>query len=147
MTGPVLGLDLGSRRIGLAISDAEASIAFPSGHLVRHGLARDLEALRALAEERGVSCIVIGLPLHMSGRSGDAAEAARAFARALAEATALPVETMDERWTTVEAERALRDAPHGRRVRKKEVVDAMAATLILRTYLEARRARATRDEA
>jgi putative Holliday junction resolvase len=139
MTGPVLGLDLGGRRIGLAISDAEATIAFPAGHLVRHGLTRDLEALRALAVEREVSCIVVGLPLHMDGRSGEAAQAARAFASALAEATALPVEMLDERWTTVEAERALRDAPRRRRARKKEVIDAMAATLILRTYLEARR--------
>jgi putative Holliday junction resolvase len=119
MTGPVLGLDLGGRRIGLAISDAEATIAFPAGHLVRHGLTRDLEALRALAVEREVSCIVVGLPLHMDGRSGEAAQAARAFASALAEATAL--------------------APRRRRARKKEVIDAMAATLILRTYLEARR--------
>jgi putative Holliday junction resolvase len=140
MTGPVLALDFGTRRIGLAISDAEATIAFPAGHLVRRGLARDLEALRALAVERGVSCIVVGLPLHMDGRSGAAAEAARAFARSLAQATALPVDTLDERWTTAEAERALRHAPRRRRDRKKEVIDAMAATLILRTYLEARRA-------
>ena len=147
MTGPILGLDLGTRRMGLAISDSEASIAFPAGFLPRSGLARDLEALCALAEERAVSRIVVGLPLHLNGRSGQAAQAARDFARALAEATALPVETLDERWTSVEAERALREAPRGKRQRRKEVVDAMAATLILRTYLEARRARATRDEA
>jgi putative Holliday junction resolvase len=146
MTGPILGLDLGTRRMGLAISDPEASIAFPAGFLPRSGLARDLEALCALAEERAVSRIVVGLPLHLNGRSGQAAQAARDFARALAEATALPVETLDERWTSVEAERALREAPRGVRQRRKEVVDAMAATLILRTYLEIQRRRAARGD-
>jgi len=141
MSGPVLGLDLGSRRIGLAISDAAGSIAFPAGHLVRTSLERDLAALRSLARERGVSCIVIGLPLHMDGRRGEAAEAARRFAAALAEATALPTELLDERWTTREAERALRDAPRGRRAQRKQIVDSLAATLILRTYLEARQSR------
>lgn len=144
MTGPILGLDLGARRMGLAISDPEASIAFPAGFLPRSGLARDLEALRALVEERAVSRIVVGLPLHLNGRSGQGAQAAREFARALAEATALPVETLDERWTSAEAERALRGAPRAKRQRRKEVVDAMAATLILRTYLEIQRGRASR---
>ena len=146
MTGPILGLDLGTRRMGLAISDSEASIAFPAGFLPRNGLARDLEALCALAAERAVSRIVIGLPLHLNGSSGQAAQAARDFARALAEATALPVETLDERWTSVEAERALREAPRGKRQRRKEVMDAMAATLILRTYLEIQRGRAARGD-
>jgi putative Holliday junction resolvase len=146
MTGPILGLDLGTRRMGLAISDPEASIAFPAGFLLRKGLARDLEALCALAAQRDVSRIVIGLPLHLNGSSGQAAQAARDFARALADATALPVETLDERWTSVEAERALRDAPRGKRRRRKEVVDAMAATLILRTYLEIQHGRAPRGD-
>ena len=89
---------------------------------------------------------MVGLPLHLNGRSGQAAQAARDFARALAEATALPVETLDERWTSVEAERALREAPRGKRQHRKEVVDAMAATLILRTYLEIQRGRAPRGD-
>ena len=135
MSGPVLGLDLGSRRIGLAISDPETAIAFPAGTLERRGLEKDLAALLALTRERGVSRIVLGLPLHLDGRAGRAAEAAQAFADALREATSLPVDMMDERWTTVEAERALREAPSGRRRRRKQVVDAMAATLLLRTYL------------
>ncbi|HEY5657509.1 MAG TPA: Holliday junction resolvase RuvX [Myxococcota bacterium] len=146
MTGPILGLDLGTRRMGLAISDPETGIALPVGYLPRHGLARDLEALRALVAERAVSRIVVGLPLHLTGSSGPGAQAAREFARALAEATALPVETLDERWTSVEAERALREAPARKRRRRKEVVDAMAATLILRTYLESRHHRTPRGE-
>jgi putative pre-16S rRNA nuclease len=137
--GPVLGLDLGARRIGLALSDSEAAIAFPAGHLERSGLARDLTALRALADERGVTRIVVGLPLHLDGRAGTGAEAARAFARALGEATGRPVELIDERWTTAEAERALAHAPRGRR-RRKGRVDAVAATLLLRTWLERERA-------
>ncbi|MDH3519184.1 MAG: Holliday junction resolvase RuvX [Myxococcales bacterium] len=146
MTGPVLGLDLGTRRIGLAVSDLAGSIAFPAGHLARRDLAHDLEALRALAAERGISRIVVGLPLHLDGRSGEAAQAARTFARALEAAIGLPVDLFDERWTSVEAERALRGAPRRRRARRKDVLDAMAATLMLRTYLETRRAPVAPEE-
>jgi putative Holliday junction resolvase len=136
MWGPVLGLDFGARRIGLAVSNPEATLAFPAGTLERAGLDRDLAALRCLAEERGVARIVVGLPLHMDGRSGAGADAARAFAEALAGATALPVELLDERWTTSQAERDLRGAPRARRRRRKDIVDSMAATILLRTYLE-----------
>jgi len=136
--GCVLGLDYGSRRIGLAVSDEAGLIAFPAGALVRTGLQRDLVALAALIAERGVTKVVVGLPLHMSGRGGPEAEAARAFARALGEATQLPVDLLDERWTTREAERALRDAP-GRRKRSRGSVDSVAATLLLRSYLERER--------
>jgi putative Holliday junction resolvase len=136
MWGPVLGLDFGARRIGLAVSNPEATLAFPAGTLERAGLDRDLAALRSLIEERGVTRVVVGLPLHMDGRSGVGADAARAFARALAGATSLPVELLDERWTTSEAERALREAPSARRRGRKQIIDSMAATLLLRTYLE-----------
>ena len=135
MDGPLLGLDLGARRIGLAISDADASIAFPIGALTSRGRAKDLEALDALIRERGVKAIVVGLPLHLDGHSGPEAESARRFAAALAEATQLPVELVDERWTSAEAQRTLRDAPRSRR-REKSNVDALAATLILRSYLD-----------
>ena len=112
MTAPptrILGLDLGSKRVGLAVSDADARIAFPAGVLARRGRKADLAALRALCAEREVAEIVVGLPIHLSGRKGPAAVAAAAFARALAEATGLPVALQDERWTTREAERALGD--------------------------------------
>jgi putative Holliday junction resolvase len=142
MEGPVLGIDLGSRRIGLAISDPDRRIAFPAGHLERTGLQRDLEALKALVCERGVRRIVVGLPLRLDGRESTGARAAREFASAVGEATSLPVELVDERLTTVEAERALREAPRSKRRERKQVVDAMAATLLLRGWLEAR---ATRD--
>jgi putative Holliday junction resolvase len=83
---------------------------------------------------------VVGLPLHMSGRPGPEAEAARAFAAALARALDLPVETLDERWSSVEAERTLRETGQSRRKRRSGETDTLAATLLLRTFLE-RRAR------
>jgi putative Holliday junction resolvase len=134
----VLGLDLGSRRIGLAISDPGTGIALPAGHLDRRGLAEDLAALGRLASERAVGRVVVGLPLHLDGRSGTGAEAARRFAAALHAATGLPVDLLDERWTSVQAERALRETSPRRRRRRKGDVDASAAALLLRTWLERR---------
>jgi putative Holliday junction resolvase len=136
MTGPVLGLDLGARRIGLALSDDAGKIAFPAGYLDRSGLERDLQALLELIQERRVTQVVVGLPLHLDGGVGVGARAARQFADALARATDRPVELVDERLTTVEAERALQGAPRSKRRKRKEVIDSMAATLLLRTYLE-----------
>jgi len=136
MTGPVLALDLGARRIGLAVSDPEARIAFPVGYLERRGLDADLASIADLVRERGVSRIVVGLPLRLAGGEGTGAQAARRFARALVEATGLPVELLDERLTTAEAERALQEAPARTRRSRKQVIDAMAASLLLRSYLE-----------
>jgi putative Holliday junction resolvase len=133
----ILGIDLGAKRIGLAISDEDARIAFPSGTLERKSEKQALAALAALVRERGVARAVVGLPLHMSGRAGPEAEAARAFAASLAGAAGIPVDTLDERWTSVAAERSLREG--GRRTierRGKGVVDEVAATLLLSTYLE-----------
>jgi putative Holliday junction resolvase len=137
--GCVLGLDYGSRRIGLAVSDEAGVFAFPAGSLERKGLQADLAALGALIAERRVTHIVVGLPLHLTGRSGPEAEAARAFARALGEASGLPVDLLDERWTSREAERSLAEAP-ARHKRDKGSVDSVAATLLLRTWLERERA-------
>jgi len=136
----VLGIDLGTRRIGLAVSDEDGRIAFPAGTLERKGKRADFAALRKLVRERQIGCAVVGLPLHMSGRAGVEAEAARAFATALAEAAGIPVDTLDERWTSVAAHRSLQES--GRRVVEKHgkgIVDEVAATLLLSTYLERRR--------
>ena len=141
----VLGLDLGRRRIGLALSDPKGVIALPAGALQRRDLASDLESLRAFAVEREVERIVVGLPIHMSGRVGTEAAAAQSFARALAGATGLPVDTLDERWTTVEAERALRATGLKAR-RRREVVDSVAAAILLRTYLARLANQADREE-
>jgi putative Holliday junction resolvase len=133
--GPVLALDYGTRRIGLAISDAGATFAFPAGFLACRGRERDLAALHELIAERSIRRVVVGLPLHMDGRRGEAAVAAEEFANAIAEVAGLPVELLDERWTTREAERALRESRSGRK-KRREAVDSAAATLLLRTYLE-----------
>ncbi|MDJ0867124.1 MAG: Holliday junction resolvase RuvX [Myxococcota bacterium] len=143
----VLGLDLGERRIGLAISDEAGRIAFPAGHLERRGKRQDLAALGRLVTERGVEQVVVGLPIHMTGRAGPQAEAARAFARELATVTGLPVETLDERWTSVAAERSLRESGRGRaRKAGRGAVDAVAATLLLSTWLERRQSLAALGE-
>ena len=132
----VLGVDLGSRRIGLAISDPGASFAFPLEAITSEGTSQDVEALRALIVERDVERVVVGLPLHMDGRAGPEAEAARRFAAALGESAGIPVDTLDERWTTREARRSLRDVQPRRRKRERARVDSTAAALLLRTFLD-----------
>lgn len=134
--GPVLALDYGSKRIGMAISDPDGVFAFPAGVLERRSLEHDLQALRELIDERGVTRAVVGLPVHMSGREGPEAAAARSFADALAGATGLPVALLDERWTTQEAERALREIQPKRGRRRSQQLDAAAAAILLRTWLE-----------
>ena len=137
----VLGLDWGGRRIGTALSDERGAIAFPLGFVLRQSPKKDLAALRDLIAEHEVGRVVVGLPIHMDGRRGPEADEALEFARKLAAATGLPVATLDERWTTVEAERSLRESSTGRgRSRRREQkhrerVDATAAAIILRTYL------------
>jgi len=137
----ILAIDLGSKRIGLAVSDRDARIAFPAGVLERSGTAKDMARLRAIVAERGICEIVVGLPIHMSGRKGPEAQAAGEFARKLTEATGLSVTLQDERWTSREAERTLRELGH-RRAPKPGRIDELAATLILSTYLARRRCEA-----
>ena len=134
--GCVLGIDYGSRRIGLAISDPDRVFAFPAGCLERRGGGQDLAALREIVEARGVVQIVVGLPIHMNGREGPEARAARAFAACLGRETGRSVDLFDERWTSRAAERALRESGGGRPARGE--VDQAAATLLLRTWLERR---------
>jgi putative holliday junction resolvase len=140
----VLGVDLGSKRIGLAISDSEGRLAFPAGVLESSGRKRDLAALRTLIREREIGRAVVGVPLHMSGRRGPEAEKAIRFAGDLAHTAGIPVDTLDERWTSVEAERILRSSHLGTRAIKarKGAVDEMAAAILLRTYLELSQTRA-----
>lgn len=138
--GRTLALDLGERRIGLAISDPLGLTAQGLPSLKRTSKREDFSALLRLIREMQVSRIVVGLPLHMSGREGSQAAAAREFARALAERTGLPVELWDERLTTVEAERVLRASGVSHR-KRSEVIDRLSAVLILQSYLEAQAAR------
>lgn len=136
MIGAALAIDLGDRTIGLAVSDALGITAQGLDTLERHGGHRDLDALRAVCEEREVGRIVVGLPRNMDGSEGPRAAKSRAFARGLSEALELPVFLWDERLTTAEAERLLIAADVSRAKRAK-VVDRLAAQLILQGWLEA----------
>jgi len=117
------------------VSDAEASIAFPAGFIASRGRARDVATLREVVEERGIVRIVVGSPIHLDGRASPGSQAASRFAEALAEVTGVPVDLLDERWTSRAAERSLAESKRGRKQRR-EAVDAVAATLLLRAYLE-----------
>ncbi len=136
MTGRVLGIDLGSKRIGLSISDEERKVATPLQVVERR---RDSRAFRrdiaAVASEWGVTALVVGLPIGLDGTEGAAARAARAEAGELAAATGLEVELYDERLTTVTAERFLMEQNLDATQRRK-VVDMVAATVLLQSWLD-----------
>lgn len=134
-----MALDYGERRVGVAISDPEGRIAFPLETIERgRGKGSAVARIRELVGEYEVGRIVIGLPLHMDGRSGPEAERVRAFGSQLARETRTPVEYLDERWTTLQAKRAL--APAGsskrRRAKKRASLDPVVAAILLRTWLE-----------
>lgn len=135
-----LGIDLGSKRIGIAVSDRTGTIASPLVVLQRSGsVRRDHEAIRALVVEEEAEMLVVGLPLNMNGSSGPAAKAAVAEAQALATVVGVPVITFDERRTTVTADRALIEARIGAQARRK-LVDKVAAAVLLQTWLDSRAA-------
>lgn len=131
----VMGLDVGSKTLGLALSDITRSIASALVTLRRTRLSDDLRQLLDLAARHGVGGFVVGLPLHLDGSAGPRVQATRAFVRNLATATPLPVAYWDERLSTVAAERALLEADLSRR-RRAEVIDKVAATLILQGALD-----------
>ena len=138
--GRILGVDLGARRIGLAVSDPTGLIASPLRVLERSGDADvDRRAIVAVAREEEAATVVVGLPKEMSGRSGIAAAAAAAEVEAIrALAPELTVEVVDERLTTVIAQRSLIEAGVSRR-KRKGTVDKVAAAVILQSYLDAHR--------
>jgi len=138
--GRVLGVDLGSRRIGLAVSDADGRVATPHAVVDRSGdPAVDHRAILAHAREAGASRIVVGLPLSLSGGVGPAARAVLGEVDALRALAGgeVTVETHDERLTTVIAERGMREARVPRRARRR-TVDPAAAAVMLQSYLESR---------
>ncbi len=138
--GRAMGLDVGERRVGVAIADELGLIASPLA-IVRRKQG-DLAELRDLAIARGVDRLVVGLPTGLSGREGPQAATVRAFAHALGDAVGagIAIDFWDERLTTAVAERTLRERGN-RRSRRKGEVDAVAAAVILQGYLDARRAR------
>lgn len=136
MTGRVVALDLGSRRIGVAVSDLGAVIASPHAVIERTGEDEtDHAAIRDLVLELEAERVVVGLPVSMGGAMGPAARAAAAEAQALATVLPVPVETFDERLTTVAADRLLL-AGRVRGGARRRVVDKIAAAVILQGWLE-----------
>jgi putative Holliday junction resolvase len=128
-------LDVGTKRIGVAVSDPLGLTAQGVGVLIRRDDGSDLARLLEMARPYRVREVLVGLPRHMDGRLGEQAEAILAFGRALGEALGVPLATWDERLTTMEAERVLLLADMSRK-RRRQVVDQVAATLILQGYLD-----------
>ncbi len=133
--GRLIGLDLGAKTIGLAISDVERRLASPHRTLARGAFQKDADALVAVFAEFGIVAIVLGLPLDLEGRDGPRAQSTRAFARNLATRTDLPIAYWDERFSTAVVIRSLIENDVSRAKRAK-VVDKMAAAYILQGVLD-----------
>jgi putative Holliday junction resolvase len=132
----LLGIDPGKVRLGLAISDAERRLASPLTTYTRRDPKQDAAFFKNIIKDEEVGSIVIGLPVHLDGREGEQAKAARAFGVWLQEATGLPCVLYDERFTTSEAESALWDAGLTHKQRKARR-DRVAAQILLQAYIEA----------
>jgi putative holliday junction resolvase len=132
-----LGIDYGRVRLGLALSDEDGILASPLPALTRSP--QDINEIAQLVRERSVERIVVGLPLLMDGTGGTMAAEARAFASRVAAKTSRPVDLLDERWTSSEAERAMLEGNLSRE-RRKQLRDGLAAVLILQAYLAGQRA-------
>lgn len=142
VSGRIIGLDAGERRLGVAISDPEQRLAVPLRTLDRNG--REFMELKDLARSEEAAGFVVGLPLSLSGESGEQAGRARAFASEVEKQVNLPVAFWDERLSSQEADRLL--APRDRQGRRgssrrpdKGATDTVAATIILQAYLDSRR--------
>lgn len=133
----LMGLDLGSKTIGLALSDGGRSIASPLETLKRKKFTADAAALRALVDEHGVGGLVLGLPVNMDGTEGPRCQSTRQFAANLLEKFDIPIAFQDERLSTAAVERVLIEEADMTRKRRGEVVDKMAAAWILQGALDA----------
>ena len=133
--GALLGLDLGTKTIGVAVCDADRRVAATVETIARTTFTKDAARLLKLAGERNVVGFVLGLPLNMDGSEGPRAQATRAFARNLAKINALPIGLWDERLSTAAVERGLIEADM-RRARRAEVIDQHAAAFILQGALD-----------
>jgi putative Holliday junction resolvase len=151
-TGVILAIDYGLKRLGLALSDERGVTSRPFATWTRVNRRRDLARLRELVREHAVRRIVVGLPLHLDGRPSEMSEEARAFAARVGRALGIPVEMMDERLSSWEAEQALaatkstvtsrRGRTQQPRSRRKAPLDDVAAAVILRDYLDRARSQA-----
>jgi putative Holliday junction resolvase len=140
LSGPtrILGCDYGERRTGVAVSDATCSIAFPAGVVEARTVAEAARRVAALAAEREAAEIVVGLPLTLRGEHGSQADATAEFVNQLQLLFTGPIHAWDERLTTAASQRALEEMGGSRR--RKGRVDEVAATLMLQSYLDSRRA-------
>ena len=133
--GRILGLDFGTKRVGAAVSDPRRSIATPLEVYERRDPTQDARHYRALVAENEVERVVIGLPVHLTGREGTSASLARTWGDWLAGVTGVPVVYYDERYTTVDAEESL-IAAGLKRSQRKGLRDMLAARLLLQNYLD-----------
>lgn len=133
--GALIGLDLGSKTIGLAVSDTFRSVATPLETIRRKKFTVDVAVLQREFTSRQIAGVVLGLPLNMDGSTGPRVQATRSFARNLEEKSDLPITYWDERLSTVAAEKALLEADTSRK-RRSEVIDHVAAGYILQGFLD-----------
>jgi len=132
----ILSLDVGERRIGVAVADEAVRVALPVAVVERRELPADLDAIARLVQEQGAEAVVIGLPISLSGSLGPQAQVVKAFGQELSARLSLSIEYWDERLTSVEAQRRLSSAGHrGRKAKAKR--DAAAAAIVLQSYLDA----------
>ncbi len=134
-TGGIAGLDLGTKTIGVAVSDGLRQVASPLTVIRRRKFTLDAADLLRIVTDRGLAGLILGLPRNMDGSEGPRAQSTRAFARNLSGLTDLPIAYWDERLSTVAAERALLEADTSRR-RRAEVIDQVAAGYILQGALD-----------
>ena len=133
-----VGIDLGEKRIGVAISDSGGSLATPYEVVTRTGSRdEDHRRIKAIVEEVEAEILVVGLPLSLDGTEGKAAQGARKEAEAIGQTVSIPIELHDERFTTVEAERILKEQGLDATQRRK-VVDKVAAAILLQAWMEGR---------
>jgi putative Holliday junction resolvase len=136
MPSRVVAVDLGTRRIGVAVTDGLGLTAQPLATIARHGGQRDLDAIADVVKRYEAGRVVVGLPLSPEGEVGRAARSVQAFVERLRGVLAVPIDLIDESFTTVEAEDVLLQADLSR-ARRKQVVDRVAAAVILRRWLDA----------
>jgi putative holliday junction resolvase len=133
--GRVAGIDYGTVRIGIALTDPQRSIASPIENYTRRNTELDAQRFKQLVKEEGVTLFVVGLPIHLDGRESSKSVEARQFGKWLAEVTGVPVDFFDERFTSSEAENLLLDADLTKKRRKKRL-DMLAAQIMLTAFLE-----------
>jgi putative Holliday junction resolvase len=135
--GRLAGIDFGTVRIGIAITDSRQTLASPYENYQRRDPQQDAERFRRLTAEEGIRQFVVGLPVHLDGRESQKSIEARAFGQWLQEATQVPVEFFDERFTSHEAKQLLGSAELSKKKRKARL-DMLAAQIMLASYLESR---------